>query len=207
MLGTVSAMLVALLLAPDDPGTAQAVAPPGWTDLLGAQWPTVLHALRSGITVALLPLVWSQLELPSLSQMAVTVAAVMAVPVQSDYQTDTGRRIIDRAVHRMIGCCFGGLAGVAVLAVSITQFLPWLAVLTAGLWVGAHVQASQRGVGYVGVQGSIVFIMTLVQGYGPPTSILPGIDRFAGIVCGLAVLLVISLLIWPTGRTDHPVTG
>jgi uncharacterized membrane protein YccC len=131
----------------------------------------------------------------------------MAVPGLSGDQSDNGRKIIERAVHRVIGCCLGGLAGVAVLAVSITHFLPWLAVLTAGVWICAHVQASQRGVGYAGMQGSIVFIMTLVQGYGPPTSIMPGIDRFASIVCGLVVLLVISLLIWPTGRTDQPVTG
>jgi hypothetical protein len=35
-----------------------------------------------------------------------------------------------------------------------------------------------------GIPGTVVFIVTLVQGPGPPSSIMPGIDRFAGIVCG-----------------------
>jgi hypothetical protein len=52
--------------------------------------------------------------------------------------------------------------------------------LSAGIWITAHVQASERGVGYVGTQGAVVFISTLVQGAGPPTSIPPGIERFAG---------------------------
>ena len=43
-----------------------------------------------------------------------------------------------------------------------------------------------------------LYIITLVQGASPPESIMPGIERFAGIVGGLAILLIVSLLIWPT---------
>jgi hypothetical protein len=80
------------------------------------------------------------------------------------------------------------------LALSATTFLPWLLMLTAGIWIAAHVQGSQRGIGYVGTQGAVVFISTLVQGSGPPTSILQGIDRFVGITGGLLILLIVSLL-------------
>jgi hypothetical protein len=62
------------------------------------------------------------------------------------------------------------------------------------------VQASERGVSYAGIQAAVVFIMTLVQGSGPPSSILPGIERFAGILGGLGVMLVMGLLLWPSGR-------
>jgi hypothetical protein len=70
--------------------------------------------------------------------------------------------------------------------------------LTVGIWVCAHVQASQRGIGYVGTQAAMVFISTLVQGNGPPLSILPGIERFAGIMGGLLILLVLLLLTAPS---------
>ena len=56
----------------------------------------------------------------------------------------------------------------------------------------------RHGVGYVGTQAGMVYIITLVQGASPPESIMPGIERFAGIVGGLAILLIVSLLIWPT---------
>jgi uncharacterized membrane protein YccC len=198
-LGTISALFVALLLGSDDAGAVER-EPPGWTDLLGANWPAVLHALRSGIAVALLPFLWSWLQLPDLSQMAITVTAVVAIPSLSDDPLSHGDKIATRGLQRMLGCLFGGLTGLAVLALSITEFLPWLLVLTAGVWVGTHVQASERGVGYAGIQGTVVFIMTLIQGDGPPTSILPGIDRFAAIMCGLAILAVISLVLAPVDR-------
>jgi uncharacterized membrane protein YccC len=90
------------------------------------------------------------------------------------------------------------VVGLLCLAVSVESFLPWMLMLTGGVWVCAHVQASERGIGYVGTQAAIVFISTLVQGNGPPNSILPGIERFAGIMGGLLILLVLVLLTAPS---------
>jgi uncharacterized membrane protein YccC len=198
-LGTLSAMAMAVLMAPE-----VGIGPPGpglgWSDLTGAQWPCVVHALQAGVAVLMLPLVWNLLALPSLSQTAVTVAAVMAVPALSgDSQTDQ-HKIVERAMHRILGCLYGGLAGLACLALSIDAFLPWLLVLMAGIWISAHVQASERGIGYVGTQGAVVFISTLMQGLGPPDSILPGIERLAGIVGGLLLLLGVMVLTAPNNE-------
>jgi uncharacterized membrane protein YccC len=192
--GVVAAMFVAFLFASDEP--VQVAPAPGWSDLGGAQWPSVAHAIRAGFVVAVLPSIWNWLEVPDLSQIVITVVAVVAVPVSQDAR-DQGRLIASRGLHRLVGCLLGGFAGLLVLGLSITSFLPWLALLSAGVWVGTHVQASERGVGYVGTQATVVFIMTLVQGSGPPASILPGIDRFAAMTCGLVSLLVLSLLLQP----------
>ncbi len=192
-IGTLAAILVTMVLAPRDQPPPPAV--PGWSDLVGAQWPVTQHALRAGVGVMLVPLVWGWLELPSLSQTAVTAAAVMAVPALSNDAVADQRMIVDRAMHRILGCLLGGVAGLACLALSVESFLPWLAMLTTGIWISAHLQASRRGIGYVGTQAAVVFITTLVQGLGPPTSIVPGIERFAGIVGGLLILLAVSLLL------------
>jgi uncharacterized membrane protein YccC len=197
VVGTVAALVVASLLASDE-NLIAAPMPPGWTDLLGRRWPVVLHALRSGIAVALLPPIWNWLQLPSLSQVAVTVTAVVAIPSLAADPLSGGTLVATRALHRLLGCFFGGLAGLAVLALSLGEFLPWLVALAAGVWIGTHVQASERGVSYAGIQGTVAFIITLVQGEAPPQSIMPGIDRFIGIMCGITVLLMISLLLWPS---------
>ena len=63
--------------------------------------------------------------------------------------------------------------------------------------VSLHVQVGKHGVGYVGTRAAFVLIITMIQGPAPPDSIMPGIDRFAGITGGLAILLVVSLLLWP----------
>jgi len=110
---------------------------------------------------------------------------------------ESGRRVASQSLQRVMGCFIGGLAGLFLLALSFTEFLPWLLALTAVLWVGAYIQTSTKGVGYIGTQAALVLIMTLVQGWGPPDSILPGIARFAGMMAGLGILMVVSLIFWP----------
>jgi hypothetical protein len=61
-----------------------------------------------------------------------------------------------------------------------------------------HVQIGKHGVGYVGTQAAFVFVVTMIQGPGPPSSIMPGVDRFAGVTGGLGILLIVSLLLWPS---------
>jgi uncharacterized membrane protein YccC len=202
LVGSAVAVLIASLMAPDGPPPIPSA--PGWTDLLGARWPAVLHGVRSGITVALVPIVWSWFELTEVSQMAISVAAVMAVPILSDHPVNQGRLIVTRALHRMIGCFFGGVAALAALAIPLTDVLPWIAVLSAGVYIGTYVQQSARGIGYIGTQAGLVFIITLVQGFGPPSTIWPGIDRLGGMMGGLAILLIVSFLLWPSSEDDAP---
>ena len=73
-------------------------------------------------------------------------------------------------------------------------------MIGGAVWVGMHIQVGPHGVGYVGTQAAFAFIITAIQGARPPSSIMPGIDRFAGITGGLAILMVISLLLWPSDR-------
>ena len=75
--------------------------------------------------------------------------------------------------------------------------------LGAGVWISCYIQTSERGVGNIGTQAAIVLIITLVQGWAPPTSILPGIERFAGMAAGLTILLVVTMLIWPDPEPER----
>ncbi|XUJ32055.1 FUSC family protein [Bradyrhizobium japonicum] len=197
-IGTLAAILVSHLLSPREDHAPPRPQAPGWSDLLGAQWASTQHAMRAGLGVMLVPLAWSWLQLPSFSQAAITVAAVMAVPVLSDDNAANRESITARGTHRILGCLIGGLAGLAVLVVSFENFLPWLAALAIGVWIGAHVQASARDIGYVGTQGAVVFIMTMVQGSGPPSSIIPGIERLAGITGGLLIVQIVAILLAPS---------
>jgi uncharacterized membrane protein YccC len=84
----------------------------------------------------------------------------------------------------------------------------WLAVVMIGVWIGAHLQTTTRGIGYVGQQATVAFILTLVQGAGPPLSATPGLERLAGILLGVCLLFVLSAA-WPRIRQTgfEPSTG
>jgi uncharacterized membrane protein YccC len=207
-IGTITAILVSLVLSPDAAqAPAQAQPAPGWSDLLGAQWPSTQHATRAGFGVVLVPWVWNWLELPSLSQTAITVAAVMAVQAVSDDDAANRKSILIRAVHRLLGCLIGGLAGLALLSLSLESFVPWLAALCVGVFIGASVQSGAHGVGYVGTQGAVVFMITLVQGWGPPADIIVGVERFAGITGGMAIVVALSALAAPSIQQEAAVDG
>jgi uncharacterized membrane protein YccC len=204
--GSLSALIVVSLLGSDAASPQPAALPPGWGGLMNAQWPVVLHAVRTGITIALLPWIWKLFDLPALSQMATTVAAIMAIPVLSDHALNNGRAVVERVVQRCLGCLLGGIAALLVLSLSINEFVPWIIILATGVWIGAYLQASTRGISYIGIQATVVWMMMLVQSWGPPDSLLPGINRFAGMTVGIVVLLLVSLLLWPEPEEDagHP---
>ena len=196
--GVLSAIIVANLLQDwrkEPPPTA-----PGWRHLLGAQWPVVLHGVRSAIAVCVVLAFWMSLEFTQVTEMAITVAVVMAAPVVADGGLATRHAIAVRSLHRLLGCLLGGAAALLCLALSVESFAWWLAMIGGAVWVGMHIQVGPHGVGYVGTQAAFAFIVTAIQGARPPDSIMPGVDRFAGITGGLAILMVISLLLWPSDR-------
>jgi uncharacterized membrane protein YccC len=195
-IGVTSAIIVVNVLQDwhaDPPAPA-----PGWRHLLGAQWPAVLHGMRSAISVVAVLLIWRWIDLPDVSEMAITVAVVMSAPVIAGIGVGTRHAVAERSLHRFIGCLLGGLMALACLALQVTSFPWWLAMIGASVWIGMHVQTGKHGVSYVGTQAAFVFVITMIQGAAPPTSIMPGVDRFAGITGGLGILLIVSLLLWPS---------
>jgi len=196
--GTAAAAIMAILMAPEGERAAPATTP-GWRDPFGANWPNTMHAIRSGIAVGIVPLLWSTFNLPGLAAIATTMAAVLAVPQPRDHSSGQRARIVAKGAYRLLGCLVGGLAGLALVALPLTAFVPWLMALFIGTWLFAWMQGSASGAGYVGTQAAVVFMLTLVQGFGPPNSILPGIDRLVGIVIGMSTLLLITALIRAPG--------
>jgi hypothetical protein len=71
------------------------------------------------------------------------------------------------------------------------------------IWLTSQIQSGNAGIGYVGTQAGLAFLLSMIQGEGPPLSPIPGIDRFARIMAGLSVLLIITMVI-SLFRLPHP---
>jgi uncharacterized membrane protein YccC len=208
-IGTASALLVTYLL----PALPDALASPAirtgttlpvlfWSrrharefeDWLHENWPLILHAARGGLTVMVLPLLLNWLAPLGSSTLAVTAVAVMAIPTTAILEPD-GRTVVQRAVHRLVGCAFGALLGLLCLYWVGSNFAVWLLLLMSGIWLNSQIQSGSTGISYVGTQAGLAFLLSMIQGQGPPLSPTPGLDRFAGIMAGLLVLLVITMVI------------
>jgi uncharacterized membrane protein YccC len=160
---------------------------------LSENWLLMLHACRGGLTVMALPLLLNWLAPLGSSTLAVTAVAVMAVPTTAVQEPD-GRTVVQRAVYRLVGCALGALLGLLCLYWVGQNFLVWVLLLMGGVWLSSQIQTGSTGISYVGIQAGFAFLLSMVQGQGPPLSPIPGIDRFAGITAGLAVLLIITMV-------------
>ena len=209
VIGTAASLLVcALMPAPADAGPLAApgqLAPPPlafWRRRFGAElprwlvgkWPIVMHVCRGGLTVMLLPALANWLAPVSPVTMGVTVVIVMSIPTTAILEANTGV-IIQRAAHRVIGCLLGALIGLACLAVVGDDFVLWTLLLVAGIWLCSQIQTGTTGVSYVGTQAMFAFLMSMVQSQGPPLAIGPGFERLVGVMGGLAILFVITLIL------------
>jgi uncharacterized membrane protein YccC len=209
MIGTAASLIVCgLMPAPKDAGSAPPASlldpPPRafWHRRYGAElqrWlpgnaPLLLHACRGGITVMLLPALAEWIAPVSPVTMGVTAVMIMSLPTTAIVRSDTGA-IIQRAAHRLIGCLVGALVGLACLAVVGDDFLLWIALIPPGIWLCSQIQTGSTGVSYIGTQAMFAYLMSMVQGQGPPDTIAPGFDRLVGVMGGLSILFVVTLIL------------
>ena len=207
MIGTIAALIVAgLSPRPADAGGAPAadlIDPPPlafWRRRYGAElrrWlpgkePLLWHACRGGLTVMLMPALADWLAPESPVTMGVTVVMVMSIPTTAILESDS-RAIIQKAAHRLIGCLLGALVGLACLAVIGSDFLLWIVLIPPGIWLCSQIQTGSTGISYIGTQAMFAYLMSMVQGLGPPNSISPGFNRLVGVMGGLSVLFVVTL--------------
>jgi uncharacterized membrane protein YccC len=196
ILGTCVALATAKTVLP--PGTSIAPAAPGWASLLDTNWYMLGHAVRTGIAVALVPVIWRIFELPALSQMAISIGAVMAVPVLTGNAEEDRRAVVERSAQRLLGCLVGGGIGLLVLITPLASlFWTWLLLLMVGAAIGVEMQTGRHGVQTIGIQAEIAFILTMTQGWGPAVSLLPAIDRVAGMMGAIALLLAVNFFFGP----------
>ena len=154
----------------------------------------IMHACRGGLTVMLMPALADWIAPVSPVTMGVTAVMVMSIPPTAIIRSDT-RVIVLRAAHRLIGCLLGALVGLLILGLIGDDFLPWIALIPPGIWLCSQIQNGTTGISYIGTQAMFSYLMSMVQGQGPPTTISPGLERLVGVMGGLTILFVVTLIL------------
>jgi uncharacterized membrane protein YccC len=161
---------------------------------LGWQPLAFRHAAQGAAALVLLSGLGRIWELPALAQSAITVMAVMLVPVTSLGASGLGM-VSRRILYRFIGCTAGAL--LAAIVVLVAQgWAPLLILGTiAGVAIGRHIENSGRKIAYVGTQFVLAVLIVLVPDSYTQTHLTPAWERLAGIFIGMAVLEPV-LLLW-----------
>jgi uncharacterized membrane protein YccC len=152
----------------------------------------LINACRGGLTVMLLPALAEWLAPVSPVTIGITAVMVMGIPTTAIAHSDNSA-IIQRGAHRLIGCLVGALIGLAALAFIGDNFLLWIGLIPSGIWLCSQIQNGTTGISYIGTQAMFAYLMSMLQGQGPPDSISPGLERLVGVLGGLTILLIVTL--------------
>jgi uncharacterized membrane protein YccC len=112
------------------------------------------------------------------------------------------RAIIERMAHQAVGCLLGSAVALASLSTLGNTPLASLLVLSAGVWIGYHIQNGRNGVNYVSTQFTLGLLITLVPVPGPLTDITPSLERFVGVLIGIAAHCLL-IFFWPLKEDEQ----
>ena len=160
------------------------------------------HAGQAAVAIALLFPLWWRFAIPELSQSAVTIMAVMIVPVTSLGASGLAP-VSYRLLQRVAGCVAG--SALAALFLFTAHGTPWILIAgtALGVAVGRYIENGKTGIAYAGTQFTLAILVTLVPDSYADAAITPATDRLLGILIGLALLEPVLLawhLLVPGGR-------
>ncbi|MCJ2182335.1 FUSC family protein [Novosphingobium sp. 1949] len=152
------------------------------------------HAAQAGIALATLPALYSLTHIPELTQAAITIIAVMIVPVAGLGQSGLVP-VSRRLAHRAIGCLAAALLSIGVLVLANGNVVIIVAGTCLGLFIGRHLETGGKATQYVGLQFSIALLTALVPDSYSHIETGAAMTRLAGIAVGMATLEPV-LLSW-----------
>ncbi|WP_404480638.1 FUSC family protein [Novosphingobium sp. BL-52-GroH] len=152
------------------------------------------HAAQAGVAIATLPLLHALFGLPELPQAAVTIMAVMIVPV-AGIGASGFVPVTRKLLHRALGCIAGGALALAVLLLAQGSAPVLIAGTCIGIVIGRHIENGLPRVTYIGLQFTLAVLVVLVPDSYADAQIGPAIQRLASLVVGMIVLEPV-LLAW-----------
>ncbi|HEX2525731.1 MAG TPA: FUSC family protein [Geminicoccus sp.] len=188
-LGILAYLVVALVLREDPAFQPAPDRPPVVPQRAAERLEITQAASIAGILPPIVLFLWIWFDLPSLTQMLISSVVLVDRDVGS---------MRTKGAQRLMGCAIGGGIGLAVTILVDPQGLVlWSILLFGGIFLLAHVHHGDPGTAYIGTQGGLAYLMALVTGPGPATTILPVLDRLSGMLIGVLVLITTVTLLRP----------
>lgn len=143
--------------------------------------------IDAGLAVSIVAVLVYVLHLPGFAQAMVSAIALLILPADA-LATRSTPAVLERMAQRLLGCLLAGVLGVGLIPLMNGAVLPCMLALSAGVWIGCHVQTGAEGASYVGRQFTVAFIMVFVQDHHWSADPKPALMRLSGILIGVIVL-------------------
>jgi uncharacterized membrane protein YccC len=152
------------------------------------------HAAQGGTALATLIILSAWLHVPALAQSAVTIMAVMLVPV-GGIGPSAFRPVNIRILQRFVGCIAGAVLAACFLFTAQGSAAVLVFGTIVGVAIGRHLENGHHAYRYFGMQFTLAILITLVPDSYANVAIAPALERLSGILIGMAVLEPV-LILW-----------
>ena len=108
--------------------------------------------------------------------------------------------------NRFMGSLAGGVLGIGsliFLVPSLDGITGISLVIAVGTALSAWFWTASPRISYFGIQMALGFYLTLLQGFGVPTSLEPPRDRLVGVLLSVVVMAVVFDKLWPALAASH----
>ena len=178
-------------------------SPPGRTPtnlFVPDAWSNPEHArfaLKTTIAVMAAYFIYSVVDWPGIST-AVPTCFVVAMGSMGE--------TIHKMWLRIAGALIGGLAAglcIVYLLPHMTDIGQLCLLVAAASAIFAWVATSSDRLSYMGMQMALAFLLGMLQGYGPNTSLTVLWDRVVGILLGNLLMSIVFSVVWPISALDR----
>jgi uncharacterized membrane protein YccC len=150
------------------------------------------HAAKGALALLLVPFAQRALHFPAPVQTSITILAVLMIPLAQIEAAHA--HLTRRLAHRLIGCAIGGILAAVGLHELHQSPLAMALLIAVGVVVARHVESARTGGAYIGTQFLLAFLVVLVPDSYEVVDVGAGIERFYGVICGIALLYPVLLL-------------
>jgi uncharacterized membrane protein YccC len=167
------------------------------SDSVGWHSDAARHSIQAAFALCILPLLSHAFHISELSQAAVTIMAVMIIPLRSVRESGLSP-VTRRIVLRLAGCCSGAAIAAGFLFFAHASASGTVAILLAGtvvgIVIGRHIENGPTPIAYAGTQFTLAILVTLVPDSYAQAEIDPALARLSGVLAGIAVLVPVLVL-------------
>lgn len=163
------------------------------------------HAGEAAIALAFLPPLATLVGIRETAQGAISIMAVMMVPISS--LGVSGLAPVSRKLaERIVGCLAGAVPAALILFIARGNPVVMILGTVAGVLIGRHIENGSHSHVYVGTQFTLAILVTLVPDNYTNAALSPSLERLLGILIGMAliepVLIAWRLFVpWTRGRS------
>ncbi|MCD6047137.1 MAG: conserved rane protein of unknown function [Gammaproteobacteria bacterium] len=147
----------------------------------------LLQGIRAAVCATVVPLIWIYLKMPGLSQISVSVIAILQLnPLATKA----------KGYARLLGCLLGSLTVYLILGLNINNIVLFLLVIFGVVFCFAYLHHGKK-VSTLGTQAGVVFILGMLTDLSPAVAFDQVFDRLIGIFLGVLTTVIITQYLWP----------